>query len=278
MGTWEVGIYQNDTSADVKSDYVAKLKQGKSDEEALQAILYEYSDDLEDEDCKYDVILGLAGVMWDKGRLTKEIKDMAFAAIEEDKVSERWLSEKIRKEREKVLDKFKAKLEGEMPERKKVSVHKPYKLGWEEGQVYTFQIQEEIKGYEQYIGWYVLFYVDKIWLDDWQVRGVYDELADLFFFLTEEKPTCVEDIYNAKNICFYRGKKGNRYRVYLCEVRKKERPVDLILLGKCNDFKYPENDKIDKGCFFWLQPVCTRDILWGYGKQLKYEAEIAEKQ
>ena len=35
MGTWEVGIYQNDLSADVKDDYISKLKAGKSDEQAL---------------------------------------------------------------------------------------------------------------------------------------------------------------------------------------------------------------------------------------------------
>lgn len=28
MGTWEVGIYQNDLSADVKDDYISKLKAG----------------------------------------------------------------------------------------------------------------------------------------------------------------------------------------------------------------------------------------------------------
>lgn len=34
MGTWGVGIYQNDISVDVKEDYIAKLKSGKSDEVA----------------------------------------------------------------------------------------------------------------------------------------------------------------------------------------------------------------------------------------------------
>ena len=38
MGTWGVGIYQNDISADVKEDYIAKLKSGKSDEVALKEI------------------------------------------------------------------------------------------------------------------------------------------------------------------------------------------------------------------------------------------------
>lgn len=29
MGTWSTGLYQNDMSADVKDDYIGKLKAGK---------------------------------------------------------------------------------------------------------------------------------------------------------------------------------------------------------------------------------------------------------
>lgn len=177
MGTWDTGLYQNDLSADVKGDYISNLKAGKSDEEALQEILSEYREETEDIDCKYDFYLALADTLWGKGRLTEEIRTKALQMIEEDKVSERWQSECIRKERCKVLEKLKVKLEGEMPERKKVSVHKPYTLGWEVGDVYYFQIKEKIEGYEKYLGWYALFYVDKIYLKDWNVRGIGDEIA-----------------------------------------------------------------------------------------------------
>lgn len=119
MGTWEVGIYQNDISADVKEDYIAKLKSGKSDEVALKEILSEYQEDMEDIDCKYDFYLGLADTLWRNGRLTEEIKTIALQLIEEDRVSQRWQTERIRDERSKVLDKLKVQLEEKMPERKK---------------------------------------------------------------------------------------------------------------------------------------------------------------
>ena len=82
MGTWGVGIYQNDISADVKEDYIAKLKSGKSDEVALKEILSEYQEDMEDIDCKYDFYLGLADTLWRNGRLTEEIKTIALQLIE----------------------------------------------------------------------------------------------------------------------------------------------------------------------------------------------------
>lgn len=143
MGTWEVGIYQNDISADVKEDYIAKLKSGKSDEVALKEILSEYQEDMEDIDCKYDFYLGLADTLWRNGRLTEEIKTIALQLIEEDRVSQRWQTARIRDERSKVLDKLKVQLEEKMPERKKISIHKPYVLGWEEGDIFFFKLKRK---------------------------------------------------------------------------------------------------------------------------------------
>ena len=104
METWGVGIYQNDISADAKEDYIAKLKSGKSDEVALKEILSEYQEDMEDIDCKYDFYFGLADTLWKKERLTEKIKTIALQLIEEDRVSQRWQTERIRYERSKVLE------------------------------------------------------------------------------------------------------------------------------------------------------------------------------
>lgn len=153
MGTWSTGLYQNDMSADVKDDYIGKLKAGKDDEMALREILSEYQYELEDIDCKYDIYLALADTLWKKGRLTESVKVKALELLEEDRISERWESEKIRKERSRVLDKLKAELESPMPERKKVPVHKPYVTGWKQGEVYYFEVKQEVEGYEKYLGW-----------------------------------------------------------------------------------------------------------------------------
>lgn len=67
MGNWGAGIFQNDISDDVKTDYKNKLKMGKSDEVALQEILSENSEFLDDAEDKFDFWFGLSSVMSDLG-------------------------------------------------------------------------------------------------------------------------------------------------------------------------------------------------------------------
>lgn len=267
MGTWGIGIYQNDISEDVKNGYIEKLKSGKSDEEALQEILLEYRDEREDIDCKYDFFLGLADTLWKKGRLTEEIKTETLKIIEEDKISERWQSEKIRKRRGEILDKLKAELNSQMPARKRVAVHKPYVLWWEKGDVYTFQIKSKVEKYEEYTGWYVLFYVDKISKKDWIVKGIFDEVAEIYVFMTRDKPVDVGAIQSATPICFLQFNEKNQYRAVLHERSKRQRPNDLNFIGRCSAFIYPPNEFLQERVFFW--GLHERDILWGYRRQIE---------
>lgn len=270
MGTWGTGIYQKDLSADVKDDYISKLKAGKSDEQALAEMLDEYKEEADDIDCKCDLFIALAGIMWDKGRLTEEIKQRALAEIEEDKSAERWEGEKIRQKRCIELEKFKKKLESEMPPRKKVPVHRPYKAGWIEGGVYCFQITETIDGYEEYIGWYASFYVDKVYKKDWIVRGVWDEVADAYFFLSKEKLTYADEIKYINSIKFVNGE----YRAEILEKSKSRRPKSLTYIGKFENFQCP-NDSVPWVCNHIIWGYCTeRNIIQGYVKQLNNDNNI----
>ena len=49
MGTWGPGIYQNDTSADIKDFFIKYLKQGSSKEDVTKRIIEEFSCEMEDE-------------------------------------------------------------------------------------------------------------------------------------------------------------------------------------------------------------------------------------
>lgn len=239
-------------------------------------ILNEYREESEDIDEKYDFYLGLADTMWKKGRLTPEIKEKALEMLEEDRVSPRWQSEKIRKERGKVLDTLQEKLNGSMPERKRIPVHKPYKLGWEKGDVYCFQITGKVpkhmEGYEEYIGWYALFYVDRIFTEDWQVKGVEDEMADLYFYLTKDKPQAPSDLLSATHVRFGINTDINKFKVYICESSKRDRPKDLLFLGKLDNFPYPPNCNQISKHFSW--GCAERDMVWGYRNQIKYEQQL----
>ena len=80
-------------------------------------------ENLEDEEDSAVIYLALADTMWKKGRLTQEIKDKAFEAMVRDLELGRWESEKDIRNRTKVLDKLKEKLNSPMPARKKIPVH-----------------------------------------------------------------------------------------------------------------------------------------------------------
>ncbi len=166
-------------------------------------------------------------------------------------------------------------LEEKMPERKKISIHKPYVLGWEEGDIYFFQIKEKIDNYEKYLGWYALFYVDKICLRDWNVKGVADEVADVYFFLTKDKPESIEALHTSKRVCFHIGKTGNRYQMHIYESSRRNRPKDLTLLGKCDGIHYPLNNSSMGGHFCWSR-VDIREILYGYENQLKLDSDLSK--
>ena len=48
MGTWGPGIYQNDTSADIKDFFIKYLKQGSSKEDVTKRIIEEFSCEMEE--------------------------------------------------------------------------------------------------------------------------------------------------------------------------------------------------------------------------------------
>lgn len=70
------------------------------------------------------------------------------------------------------------------------------------GRCIFFQIKEKIESYEKYLGWYALFYVNKIYLRDWNVKGVADEVADVYFFLTKDKPESIDALRTLKEYAF----------------------------------------------------------------------------
>lgn len=74
MGNWGTGIYQNDLSEDVKNDYIAKLKAGKSDEEALQEIPLEYMQERQDDDSKCDFFSWTSRHIMEKGTVDRRNK------------------------------------------------------------------------------------------------------------------------------------------------------------------------------------------------------------
>ncbi len=82
MSAWGTGLFSNDTSCDVRDDYVQNLKHGLSAEEACQKVLARYGDLLAHTEIACLVYLALADTAWRYGRLDQALKDKALSLLQ----------------------------------------------------------------------------------------------------------------------------------------------------------------------------------------------------
>ncbi len=121
MGTWGTGLYQDDTTCDVKEEYLNLLKIGTEPEEAMEEMIINWEDCIEDVEEGTLFWFALAETQWRYGLLDKKVKEIALQYIEEGIDLERWEEDqKLYTKRKTELEKLKEKLESEQPQRKKI--------------------------------------------------------------------------------------------------------------------------------------------------------------
>lgn len=81
MGAWAARLYSDDTARDVRESFIAHLKEGKTGEESIRAVLDGYGDSLADHDIECLVVFPLADTAWRYGRLTTPLRERALALI-----------------------------------------------------------------------------------------------------------------------------------------------------------------------------------------------------
>lgn len=270
MGTWGTGIYQNDVAGDVKDYYIGSLKSGISDDEALQLLLYEFENEINDPDDSLDFFFALADTMWKKGRLTEEIKNKALNNIEVDLNSWKWETKTEHRQRAKKLEDLRKKLESPMPERKKLPIHKPYKMGLNENDLFYYHLPEKIEEwatysgegfaerYGDYAGKYIVIYVEEIIEEDWQVPTIPDEMALCRCFLVNDIPDIKSFLDNAVSL-------DRKYQWF--ETSPRKRAKGLTYFGNF-DIKekaysqFPLNDNME-----YLIDASESDLekkIWGF--------------
>ena len=161
MGAWGTGLYQDDTTCDIKDDYITYLKVGMTNEEATRRIVEENDWCFEYEDEGALLWFALADTQWKYGRLLDEVKEKAIECIDSGIDLERWREEdeKLCEKRKKVLEALKERLNSEQPPEKKVSKIKFYRAYWEVGDILLYQIlNEKLKNHKWY-GKYILLKV-----------------------------------------------------------------------------------------------------------------------
>ncbi|MDQ0200137.1 DUF4259 domain-containing protein [Neobacillus ginsengisoli] len=115
MGAWGTGIFDAETTCDVREDFINYLEEGLSTEDATQNILEEYIDELnleEDLEVISLVFIGLAAVQLEKNCLQEQVRINAIELIKLGADLELWeeAQQVDFEERITVLTEFKQKL------------------------------------------------------------------------------------------------------------------------------------------------------------------------
>ncbi len=160
MGIWGMGLYENDTSLDVKDDFEKMFDSGHSLEEITNILIHNYSDlvgDLEEEPLFW---LALADTQCDFGFLSPAVKERALFWIDnESSFAElEGLNEEQIKQRKKVLYDLRAKLLSERfvkkTRKKKRETTVSYK--WEKGDIFAYRLESDLAKEKGLFGRYFL--------------------------------------------------------------------------------------------------------------------------
>lgn len=159
MGAWGTSLYANDTSCDIREEYVDKLKRGKTNEEATQELIEqnrEIKGDVEEEPLFW---FALADTQWNYGRLLPSVKEQALFFLERSEELERWreAGEKKLNAWIQTLTKLKEKLNTPMPKEKKISKYHFYQCEWNLGDVFAYRFCGEYSKEKNFRGKYVVF-------------------------------------------------------------------------------------------------------------------------
>lgn len=170
MGTWNVGLFDCDTTCDVKETYMQFLEQQLNNEEAYQKTCAEYKELMGTEE-EALFWYALADTQWNIGRLMPNVKENSIKYIIKGGGSYLWAeNEKELHKWEETLQKLRKKLETSMPPEKKIKKNIDFiRNPWEVGDVYAYQFHTQMaKKYGVY-NQYILFqkignveYYDKV--------------------------------------------------------------------------------------------------------------------
>ncbi len=160
MGIWGPGIFQNDIAEDVRDEYLAQLKSGKTNREVTAALMAEYQTD--GEESAYDnleFLLALAMVQWKYGRLMPEVKAAAMELLRTDEHLEEWTKESrtVYRKRCEVIRQFRETMDSPMPPEKPVRIRKPFVCPWQVGDVFAMPVQDAVPHSPETQGKYIVF-------------------------------------------------------------------------------------------------------------------------
>lgn len=193
MGSWGTGIFQNDVSEEVRTDYKNKLKMGKTDEVALKEILAENAEFIEDDEDKFDFWFGLSWVMSDLGRLTDNVKNTALELVNVGDLYRFDNSKSNLKKRKEALERLHEKLVGEQPPKKEIPVAKTFVCPWKPNDVFLLRLDSECYKGKPYFNKFIILLVDELVNYDIDIP-LGDMLPITYLKICDKRPDSVKDI------------------------------------------------------------------------------------
>lgn len=158
MGFWNMQLFANDTTCDIKDTYMQFLEQQINKEEAYRKTYNEY-EELIGTDEEAFFWYAMADTQWENGILLPEVKANALYFIGQ-KGGNFFCKDNSKKilEWEKTLEKLKEKIESPMPPEKKIKTTIEFVTNpWDIGDIYAYQFHTK-KALEMNLGGkYILF-------------------------------------------------------------------------------------------------------------------------
>lgn len=271
---WGFGLYQNDTSLDVKDEFEELYNAGKSAKDITCKLTKDYKNimgDMEEEPLFW---LALADTQWDLGVLLSTVKEKALYWINEssDVLNCPTIDRSTRAERKKTLDELRSKLLSPQPSARKTSKRRTYKCQWKFGDVFAYQLESDLAKEKGLYGRYFLIQkVDEgVWYPGHIVPIVYVkitsdttlpsnveeydklEYVQTWFtkyenrFLPIDMNRPQEDIAEKSKINYQVDEYGflPQYRVELLNTSKRAIPSKLIYVGNFANAIRPQNEFI----------------------------------
>lgn len=271
MGAWGAGLYQNDTSMDVKAEFEELINTGKPVQEITNKLTEDYRSIMGDIEEEPRFWLALADTQWELGVLLPDVKEKALHWIKKEKDMYNCQARDASAMRIKTLDDLQAKLFSPLPSVKRRSAKKRiYKCQWKLGDVFAYRLDSDLAKEKGLYGRY--FLIQKIdegtWYPGHTVPIVYVkitgdaelpsneaeyeqlEFVQTWFTKYEERfwpvdMSCPEeDLAEKSKMNYVVDEYGflPQYRVRLLSLSEKMIPSKLIYVGNFAHTAAPENE------------------------------------
>lgn len=159
MGFWGSGLYQNDSTCDLRDDYIEHLRNQLSNEEAYEKIMEAYKELIGDEEEEPLLWYALADTQWRVGRLMPEVKEKALMWIKKRGGLDGWADSQSKGAGWlKTLEKLRVNLEEKpMPPEKRICKRRPVNDDiWEINDMYAYQFHSERSKEHHLYGKYIV--------------------------------------------------------------------------------------------------------------------------